>query len=215
MCSLAMSIFLYACETWTITADIERRIQALEMRCFHKLLGISYTDCITNEEVKARTGNATGPHEDFLTSVKRCKLKWYGHVTWSYGLAKTILQGTVQGGRRRGRQWKWWEDNIKEWTGLEWNIILRKAENRKEWRKLVVKSTVVPQWSARLQDRWDDESIYSSPLPTNATSLSLGKKQNWRQTEWCALFQPCRIAWSYILLLVCKLFYSQKTQKRK
>ena len=31
------------------------------------------------------------------------------------------------------------EDNIKEWTGLEWNIILRKVENREEWRKLVVK----------------------------------------------------------------------------
>ena len=36
------------------------------------------------------------------------------------------------------------EDNIKEWTGLEWNMLPRKAENRKEWRKLVVKSTVVP-----------------------------------------------------------------------
>ena len=44
-------------------------------------------------------------------------------------------------------------DNIKEWTGLEWNIMLRKAENREEWRKLVVKSTVVPQRSARLRDR--------------------------------------------------------------
>ena len=51
MRSLAMSIVLYACETWTITADIERRIQALEMRCFRKLLGISYRDHITNEEV--------------------------------------------------------------------------------------------------------------------------------------------------------------------
>ena len=60
------------------------------------------------------------------------------------GLAKTVLKGTVQGGRRRGRQRKRWEDNISEWTGLEWNIILRKAENREEWRKLVVKSTVVP-----------------------------------------------------------------------
>ena len=45
--------------------------------------------------------------------------------------------------------------NIKEWTGLAWNILLRKAENRKEWRKLVVKSTVVHQWSARLRDRQD------------------------------------------------------------
>ena len=40
----------------------------------------------------------------------------------------------------------------KEWNGLEWNIILRKAENREEWRKLVVKSTMVPQRSARLRD---------------------------------------------------------------
>ena len=132
MRSLAMSIFLYACETWTITSDIERRIQALEMRCFRKLLGISHRDHITNEEVKARIGNAIGPYEDLLTTVKRRKLKWFGHVTRSSGLAKTILQGTVQGGRRRGRQRTRWEDNIKEWTGLEWNIMLRKAENREE-----------------------------------------------------------------------------------
>ena len=149
-----MSIFLYARETWTITADIERRIEALEMVCFRKLLGISYRDHITNEEVKTRTGSAIGlSYEDPLTSVFRRKPKWYGHIARSSGLAKTILQGTVQGGRRRGRQRKRWEDNIKEWTGLEWNILLRKAENREEWRKLVVKSTVVPQRSARLQDR--------------------------------------------------------------
>ena len=143
MRSLAM--LLYACKMWTITADIERRIQTLEMRCFRKLLGISYRDHITNEEVKTRTGNAIGPYEDLLASVKRRKLKWYGHVTRSSGLATTLLQGTVEGGRRRGRQRKRWEDNIKEWTGLEWNTLLRKAEDRKEWRKLVVKSTVVSQ----------------------------------------------------------------------
>ena len=88
-----------------------------------------------------------------LTSVKKRKLKWYGHVTRSSWLDKTILQGTVQGGRRRGRQRKRWEENIKEWTGLERNVLLRKTENREEWRKLVVKSTMVPQRSARLRDR--------------------------------------------------------------
>ena len=111
---LAMSIFMYACETWTITADIERRIQALEIRCFRKLLGILFNDHITNEEVKARIGNAIGPYEDLLTSVKRHKLKWYGHVTRSSGLAKTILHRTVQGGRRRGRERKRSKDNTKE-----------------------------------------------------------------------------------------------------
>ena len=120
---------------------------------FRKLHGISYRDHITNEEMNARIGHTIGPYEDFLASVKRGKLKCYGHVTRSSGLAKTILRGTVQGGRRRGRQRKRWEDNIKDWTGLEWNMILRKAENREEWRKLAVKSTVVPQRSARLRDR--------------------------------------------------------------
>ena len=38
--------------------------------------------------------------------------KWYGHVYRSSGLAKTILQGTVKGGRRQGRQKERWEDNI-------------------------------------------------------------------------------------------------------
>ena len=72
MRSLAMSIFVYACETWTITADTERRMQTLEMRCFRKLLGISYRDYKTNDEVKARTGDAIGPYEDLLqTQVVR------------------------------------------------------------------------------------------------------------------------------------------------
>ena len=139
MRSLAMSIFLYACGTWTLRADIERGIQAREMRCFRKLLDISHRDHI-NKEVKTRIEIAIGPYEHLLNSVKRRKLGWYGHVTRSSGMAKTILQGTVQGGRRRGRQRKRWEDNIREWTGFEWNIILRKDE---EWRKVVVKSPVV------------------------------------------------------------------------
>ena len=54
-----------------------------------------------------------------MTIVKRCKLQWYGHVSRASGLAKTILQGTVKGGKRQGRQRKRWEDNIREWTGLE------------------------------------------------------------------------------------------------
>ena len=80
---------------------------------------ISYKDHVTNEEAHAKIQQAVGPHEDLLTFVKRCKLHWYGHVAHLSGLAKTILQDTVKGGRRQGRQKKRWEDNIREWTGLE------------------------------------------------------------------------------------------------
>ena len=114
MRSLVTSILLYACESWTLTADLQRKIQAMEMRCYRKILHISYKDHVTNEEVRAKIQQAIGPHEYLLTIVKRRKLQWYGHVSRSSGLAKTILQSTVKGGRRQGRQRKRWEDNIRE-----------------------------------------------------------------------------------------------------
>ena len=123
------------------------------MRCYLKILHISNKDHVTNEEVCAKIQQATGPHEDPLTIVKRRKLQWYGHVSRSSGLAKTILQGTVKGGRRQGRQRKRWEDNISEWTGLEFGKCQRAVESRGKWRKLVAKSSVVPQRPSRLRDR--------------------------------------------------------------
>ena len=41
MCSLVTSIFLYACESRTLKAELQRRIQAMEMRCYRKILHIS------------------------------------------------------------------------------------------------------------------------------------------------------------------------------
>ena len=117
----------------------------MEMRCYCKILCISYKDHVTNEEVCVKIKQAIGPHENLLTIVKRRKLQWYGHVSRSSGLAKSILQGTVKGGRRRGRQRKRWEDNIRKRTGLEFAKSQRAEENRERWRKLVVKSSVVPQ----------------------------------------------------------------------
>ena len=78
-------------------------------------------------------------------------------VVWSClplsSLAKTISQGTVKGERRQGRQRKRWEENIREWTGLEFAKSQRAVVNREKWRKLVAKSSVVPQRPSRLRDR--------------------------------------------------------------
>ena len=48
-------------------------------------------------------------------------------------------------GRRQGRQKKRWEDNIREWTSLEFAKSQEAVENREKGRKLVVKSSAVPQ----------------------------------------------------------------------
>ena len=81
-------MFETVCESWTLTAELQRRRQAIEM-CYHEKLRISYKDPVTNEEVRAKIQQETGPHEDLLTIEKRRKLQWYGLVSRSSGLAKS------------------------------------------------------------------------------------------------------------------------------
>ena len=111
------------------------------MRCFRDLLSISYRDHITNDAVRIR--QAHGPYDDMLTTVKKRKLKWFGNVSRSGGFVKTILQGTVRGRRRRGRQKKRWENNISEWAGLRFCKALREAENKIKSTPSLINNTTV------------------------------------------------------------------------
>ena len=80
----------------------------------------------------------------------------YGQITRSTGVPKIILQGSVHGGRRKSWQNKRWENNFKKiisaWTGLGLGEALRKAEDREEWRKVVARSSLMPQRSFRPRD---------------------------------------------------------------
>ena len=51
----------------------------MEMRCYRKILHISYKDHVTNEEVRAKIQQAIGPHEDLLTIFKETQTV----VVWS------------------------------------------------------------------------------------------------------------------------------------
>ena len=77
------------------------------MRCYRRLLNISYKDHVTNEEVRRKIETVIGEYDELLTLVKKRKQRWFGNVSRSSGLAKTILQGTKKGkekeaDRRRG-----------------------------------------------------------------------------------------------------------------
>ena len=51
---VSSNIFLYACESWTLKAELHRRIRAMEIRCYRNILRMSYNDHVTNEEVRAK-----------------------------------------------------------------------------------------------------------------------------------------------------------------
>ena len=145
MRSPVISIFLYSCELWTLTAELEKKTQAFEMRCYQRLLNTSHKDHVTNEEVHRKIQAAIGEYDELLSLVKKRKLRWFGHVLRSSSSAKTILQGTVKRQRKRGRQKKRWEDNLSEWTGMDFASSTRAAENRTRWKGIVANSSVVPR----------------------------------------------------------------------
>ena len=102
-------------------------------------------------------------------------------------MAKSILQGTVKGARRRGRQKKRWEDNIKEWTRMGFGDFLMAAEDMEGWKGIVTTLSVVPRRPPRLRD-WDEMRWGSSFVSvTHKISRSDNVSQN---SGKCTRFKP-------------------------
>ena len=101
-------------------------------RCYRKILRISCKD-----EVSAKIQQASGPHEDPLTIVMRRKPKWYGHDSRLSGLTKTILEGSVKGGRRQGRHKKQvgrqHQENGQAWSSPSPRGLWRTETNEGNW----------------------------------------------------------------------------------
>ena len=143
MHSLVTSIFLYACESWTLTAELQNRIQAMELRCYHKILHISCKDHVTNEEVCAKIRQVIGPHKDLQTTIKEMQTA----VIWSCLLfirsgqnhlarQKPSSKAQWTGGEDkadRGRGGKTISGNGQAWSSLSPRGQWRTGENGENW----------------------------------------------------------------------------------
>ena len=121
------------------------------MRCYRRLLNISYKDHVTNEEVRRKIQATIGEYDELRTLVKKWKPRWFGHVSRSSGLSKTILLGTVKG-KKRGRQKKRWTDNIKEWTGMDFASSTRARVRVTKWKRIVAISSVVTRRPSKVME---------------------------------------------------------------
>ena len=133
--ALVWPVALYGCESWTLRKEEERRIEAFEMKCLRLIMRVSWIEKRTNEWVM----EAAGVQRNLLKTVKERKMIYFGHIMRKKGtcIEKEIIQGSISGGRGRGRPRMSWLDNIKSWTGLEMREMLRLTEDRKRWRNIV------------------------------------------------------------------------------
>jgi len=137
--ALVWPVATYGSESWTIRKREEDRINAFEMKCLRKILGVQWTEKRTNEWVLERTGT----ERTLLNTIKRRKLIYFGHVMRKQGgcMEKEIIQGTMSGTRARGRPKMGWTANIISWMELPFEQILKETEDRKKWRRRVHEAT--------------------------------------------------------------------------
>ncbi|CAH2210915.1 jg7570 [Pararge aegeria aegeria] len=97
-------ILLYGCEAWTIKEDLRKRIEAFEMWTFRRMLAISWTLKVSNEEVLRRVNQ----RRELLHTIKIRKVAYLGHVLRHerYELLQLIMMGKVAGRRGVGRRKK-------------------------------------------------------------------------------------------------------------
>ena len=123
-------ITLYGCQSWTLSKEMEKRNESFEFKYYRQMLWIPYTAHITNKSIKDQKNAAIVTLERLLKIVKKRKLQWCGHlVGQDNSLAAMIMEGIVDGKRRRGRTEKQWMDKIEEWAMLESDDIMQKARD--------------------------------------------------------------------------------------
>ena len=135
------NIATYGCETWTMTNAVSKLIDSFEMKCYRRILRVKWTDHRTNEWIR----NELEVKENWLRSyVLRQKLKYFGHLKRHDGMGRIIMEGRVNGKRKRGRPRRQWERDIEDVLKMSIIEAGRLANKRDEFRTAVRGATSTP-----------------------------------------------------------------------
>ena len=130
------STLTYGCECWTITRDIEKKIEAAEMWFIRRMLRISWAEKKTNVNV-LREGNV---QRSLLKTIRKRQMEFLGHVCRRRGLEFLSLTGKVEGKRDRGKQRITFLDSLcNSATGGQSKGLnfLKLSDDRDVWRGMV------------------------------------------------------------------------------
>ena len=122
---------MYACDTLTLSKQMEAKLEAFEVWSHRRIMRISWKEMKSNGEVLRMIGLKI---TKLVLSIKKKKLVYYGHIR---RLQKLVLEGKVDGKRGRGRRRKSWTGNVSEMTKMSMAQCSVKALDRSEWRTMV------------------------------------------------------------------------------
>jgi len=149
-----LPIFLYGAETWSVTVMLSKKIDALDNWCLRRILNVHWSEFVTNDEIRSRTGQPL-----LSNTVRSRRLSFFGHLHRTdpsqdhyRGLQACILGPRDDWRRRIGRPRISWlrtvEADLRP-MNLGLATSKRRAQDRSALRKLVKTATSMTSSSRR------------------------------------------------------------------
>ena len=129
------SVLMYGCECWTLTSDLERKLEATEMWFIRRILKISWNERKSNEEVMEMCGYKRA----LITTIRRRQLDFFGHLNRADRIEKQLLCGKISGARSKGKRRTKYTDSLNSYATRNQspiNSLIRRTDNRDEWKSM-------------------------------------------------------------------------------
>ena len=109
--AMVFPVVMYGCESWTVKKAEPRRIDALELWCWRRLLRVPWTARRSNQSILKEISSECSLEGLML----KLKLQYSSHLMQrANSFEKTLMLGKIEGRRRRGQQRMRWLDGITD-----------------------------------------------------------------------------------------------------